>query len=527
VRELVKRRIGAALAIGAILWSFRISSFAAAPAAGPLDTTYSRPRGRVVRVPAGGDFQAALDGARPGDVITLEAGATFTGPFRLPAKSGDEWIYVESSRYDDLPKPGIRVGPADAAAMARIVAPASVIKHSPALDAASGAHHYRFVGLEFTAAPMSFTYNLIELGWYESSPSELPHDIIIDRCYVHPDETKGARRGIALNGRSLAVIDSHVSGFKERGADSQAVWGYNGPGPIKIENNYLEAAGENVMFGGAAPRIPNLVPSDIEIRRNHFSKPSSWKGSDWTVKNLLEFKNASRVLVDGNVFESLWPAAQQGFAILLTPRTEGGAAPWAVVSDVTFTNNFFRDVAHGFNISGIDDDRPSQRTSRIVLRNNLLYGVDGDSANGPGMFLLVQAGVEGLRVEHNTVMQNGNILFTTGAPTSDFVYRDNLTPHNSYGVTSDAGVGRRTLDAYFPGSIFSKNVIITAEFASLYPATNYFPSSVDRVGFIDPTRRNYRLAASSPYKRAASDGTDVGADIDRLTTALAAADPKP
>ena len=35
-------------------------------------------------------------------------------------------------------------------------------------------------------------------------------------------------------------------------------------------------------------------------------------GTLWNVKNLLEFKNAQRVKVDGNVFEHMWPASQSG-----------------------------------------------------------------------------------------------------------------------------------------------------------------------------------------------------------------------
>ena len=42
-----------------------------------VDTTYSPPSGRTIAVEKDGDFQAALDRAQPGDVITLEAGATF------------------------------------------------------------------------------------------------------------------------------------------------------------------------------------------------------------------------------------------------------------------------------------------------------------------------------------------------------------------------------------------------------------------------------------------------------------------
>ena len=62
-----------------------------------LDTTYVAPTGRQTSVPAGGDLQGALDAAQPGDAIVLQAGATYTGNFTLPAKSGSGWIHVRSS----------------------------------------------------------------------------------------------------------------------------------------------------------------------------------------------------------------------------------------------------------------------------------------------------------------------------------------------------------------------------------------------------------------------------------------------
>ena len=40
------------------------------------DTTYVSATGKSIAVAAGGNFQAALIAARPGDVITLAAGAT-------------------------------------------------------------------------------------------------------------------------------------------------------------------------------------------------------------------------------------------------------------------------------------------------------------------------------------------------------------------------------------------------------------------------------------------------------------------
>src|SRR6185369_1211672 len=58
-----------------------------------VDTTFTLPTGgSTIAVNAGGDFQAALDAANPGDVIVLEAGATFSGNFGLPNKAATGWI---------------------------------------------------------------------------------------------------------------------------------------------------------------------------------------------------------------------------------------------------------------------------------------------------------------------------------------------------------------------------------------------------------------------------------------------------
>ena len=48
--------------------------------------------------------------------------------------------------------------------------------------------------------------------------------------------------------------------FNDVGFDSQAINGWTGPGPLLIENNYLEGAGENVIFGGADPSVDRTAP---------------------------------------------------------------------------------------------------------------------------------------------------------------------------------------------------------------------------------------------------------------------------
>lgn len=500
------------------------------PAAAPelprlyIDTTYARPSGRTIVVAADRDFQAALDSAQPGDVITLAAGATFTGPFVLPRKPGSGWIIIRTSAPDSsLPSPGTRVDPSYGRVMPKLeAASGSVIRAAP------GAHHYRFIGVEIRPSGGVFLTNLVLLGATERSLDELPHAIVFDRCYLHGDPKKGTRRGIATNSRYTAVIDSYLSDFKEVGADSQAIAGWNGPGPFKIVNNYLEGAGENLMFGGADPSIPNLVPSDIEIRRNHFAKPLSWmvgdpayEGTPWTIKNLFELKNARRVLIEGNLFEYNWPHAQSGFAILFTVRNQDGRAPWSVVEDVTFTRNIVRHVAAGINVLGRDDNYPSQQTRRILIKDNLFDDVGGRWGGGR-LFQLLN-GTADVVIDHNTAFQTDSVLLGgESVAHAGFVYRNNIAPHHLYGIIgTGTGVGNPTLKRYFPDAIVTRNVIVGGS-AGHYPAGNFFPASLDDVGFVDPAGGNYRLAGFSRYRRGGTDGKDIGADFDALSAAMGA-----
>jgi hypothetical protein len=482
--------------------------------------------GRTIHVPADGNLQKALDEARPGDAITLTPGATYRGPFELPRKDGDQWIVIGSAAKD-LPATGSRVNPSDAAKMPKLVAESGHF----VFHAEAGAHHYRLVGLEIAPAEGKALTNLVELGGGDERAVEaLPHHIIIDRCYLHGDRKEGSRRGVSLNASHVAVVDSYFSDFKERTADAQAVSGWNGPGPFLIEGNYLEASGENIMFGGGDPAIPNLVPSDIVITRNHMTKPLRWKkddpsfeGTEWAVKNLFELKNARRVLVDGNLLEYNWPQAQNGFAILFTVRNQDGGAPWSVVEDITFSNNVVRHVAAGINILGRDDNHPSEQTRRIAIRNNVFLDVGGSWGNGR-LFQLLE-GTHGIAIVHNTAFQTGSLLFGGDHPPhTGFVFEGNVVPHNEYGITaSGTGPGNQTLEKFFPGAVFRGNVIVGAKAAN-YPANNAFPASLDEVVAVSPQHGAKlalpQLTLRGRSGRGAAGGGTPGADITAVQKAL-------
>jgi hypothetical protein len=535
-----------------------------------LDTTYRPPAaradddggsGKIIFVPgSGGDLQAALDTALPGDVIMLEAGATFQGPFVLPNKrrpprwddDGEGspcsregrgrgrraqrcWIIVRSSAPDSaLPPPGARIDPSYAPVMPKIV----VGHEGGAIRTTPGAHHFRFIGIEFAPTPGAFPIDLIHLGGNDFTVDVVPHHIIFDRCYVHGDPAVGGRLGILMNSASTAVIGSYLADLKWVGNDSAAIQSWNGTGPFKIVNNYLEAASVNLFFGGGSdPTIPNLVPSDIEVRGNHFAKPLAWRvgdptyaGTPWTVKNFFELKNAQRVLVDGNVFEYNWKqSGQDGFAVEFTPRNQDGGAPWAVVQDVAFTHNIVRHTTAGIHFLGQDNFQPSRQLQRVLIQDNLFVDVGAFASNGGSVGRLFQLrdGTADIVIDHNTALQTGSPVWaqvSTGAVHTGFVFTNNIAPNNQRGVSSDRPVGNAlaTLSAYFPGYVFARNVLPGGDPLG-YPPDNSFPAALAQVGFADFAGGDYRLGASSPYKDAGTDGRDIGADIDELLVATATA----
>lgn len=488
-----------------------------------VDTAYVAPKGMVRAVKAGENLQAAIDAAAPGDVIEIEAGATFTGTFTLPNKSGNDWITIRTSTPDaNLPPEGTRIGPADASKLPKLILPADT---GPVITFAPGAHHYRLLGLDISPAPGVYIHNLIDIGAGVSTMADLPHHIVIDRSYLHGDATAGTRRGIALGGTHVGVVDSYFADFKEVGADTQAIGGWNGPGPYKIVNNHLEGAGENIMFGGAPSSLPNNIPSDIEVCGNHFFKPLAWRNESWTVKNLFEIKNAQRVLFAGNVLENSWAAAQVGFAVVLTPRGEGGAVP-GVVYDLTFTLNHIVHTSSGINLSGNDDSGPSGGSKRVVMTNNLLEDVNRMAFGGDGRVFQVitpQVATEGLEIAHNTASMAGNAFFVMGDSVpvaSNFAFRDNIVPHGEYGAFgSGQGEGTNALAFYAPGANFTNNAIFGGGAAGSYPMGNLFPADAAAVGFVDYAGGDFALTPDSSLAKAASDGGAIGADIAALRKA--------
>jgi hypothetical protein len=518
----VKFKVQTGLALFCVaLAAWAVSAFTQRPQRSAAPT-------RTITLRAGGDLQAALTSARFGDTIVLEAGATFTGPVTLPFKGAGsgtdaDYITIRTSDLAGIAPEGERLKPApESRALPRIVAP----NEKPAVATEAGAHHYKFVGVEFLPAQTAaYVYNVVELGSSDyTSAAQFPHHLIFDRCYVHSTGLNRARRGFALNSAETSIINSYIAGFAGAKDETQAIAGWNGPGPFHIVNNYLEGAGEVILIGGGDPSIANLVPSDIEIRRNFLRKPKEWLGRA-AIKGTLELKNARRVVIEGNLIESELLTT----AIVLTVRNQSGKAPWSVLEDVLIENNIVRHASSGINILGNDNEHHSQEARRIRIANNLLIDiVANDPANIP--YFLQTNGGQQISVEHNTVQQAGNVITAYGLPSRSFAFRDNIVQLNQYGIvclTDGSDCGSENIfcncfpGAVFKGNVFADNLSIAANdrLPERYPAGNYFVGSYQRIGFSDFAHGNWRLAGNSHTRNRGSDGKDPGVDTDAMIAA--------
>jgi hypothetical protein len=471
--------------------------------------------GASIVVRSANDLQAALDAARPGDSVLLDANTVYVGHFRLPARSGSDTrpITLQTGGQPAVPECQ-RIDPTMASKLAKLKSP----DQAPVLTTAPGARFWRVQLIEFLAN-VDGAGDIVALGDGSNAQRSLetvPSDLTVDRVYIHGDPQLGQKRGIALNSAHTTISNSYISDIKAADQDSQAIAGWNGPGDYTIQNNYLEASGENVLFGGADPAILYLVPTGIVIRGNTISKPLAWheSGSPWEVKNLVELKNAVDVTVDANIIEHNWAQAQAGFAIVLTGRNQDGGCAWCQVQQVVFTGNLVRDIAAGINVLGYDDNNVSRQTKTITFRNNVFDGIDRTAWGGNGYFLQMTNGPQDIVIDHNTVVSgdSGGITQVEGS-VAGFAFTNNIATIGEYGIfASGRGVGNDAIRASLPGANVIGNVLVGAS-AGSYPPGNFFPTAdqfhAQLMNFGD---HDFRLKPGSPWANAATDRTNPGAN---------------
>ena len=333
----------------------------------------------------------------------------------------------------------------------------------PSIEVASGASNYRLMFLEakVDAKVYHSTHaSLIAIGDGSSAQNTIasqPKNIIVDRVLMRGSDNPPVDlyRGIDLECQYCAVANSWIDQVHVRGFDSQGIVGWNSTGPWLIDNNYIEAAAENIMLCGSDSHIPGALPSDITITHNYVFKPLNWKwpsqttgeaGPNWAIKNLLEMKCGIRVLIEGNVFQNVWlgQSDQLGEAIKINPANQKNA-PWTGVSDLTFRLNEVINAEGGFGGPTCSTGpNPTRGNQRDLFENNLSIATGGAS----GRRILVTGtsngntcGMPDVYFNHNTILASSDFALTMitmesivpagVVPLQRFAFHNNIMAYDS------------------------------------------------------------------------------------------------
>jgi hypothetical protein len=484
----------------------------------------------IRNVPSGNatSFQNAINAATCGDTIVLAAGSTYSGNFTVPSTLCSGWIEIVSSALASLPTSGNRVSPSNASNMATISTP----NYSPAIAFLPSSNHWRLIGLEITTSFSSGNtlYWLVGMGFQSDNSTsitvqgQLPAYIIFDRCYIYGSTVTPIQHGIYANTQAFAIVDSYCDEIVDNGADSQCIVSTNGSGPFLIQNNFLQALGENILWGGSDPAITNLIPSDITIVGNILQKNvAAWQGILTDVKNLLEFKNAQRVLVDGNVFQYDWAAAQS-YAVLVAGSNQNGTCTWCVAQDVTLTHNLMQHLPGVIEMATYNSGSGyvAQPTQRVLIRNNLI--LDSNSSTwGAGIVYLANTDSASQAtnwiIDHNTEFSDRALLYMGDSGTiQSFQFTNNIGVYGLYGIIGTGeGSGSGTLSYYAPDAVYNDIVLQTPTGANPrgYPSGTYF-NTLATTGFTSYSGTspnlsgNFQLLNTSPFYQAGTDGKDIG-----------------
>ena len=419
------------------------------------------------------NLQAFVGAVTAGDTLVLPDGYSFTGHIVLPARLDTGWVDIRSN-LTLLPGQRVRPGEPKAVLISPDELPVLQNDASNADHASRPAHGWRFTGLEMTVnnTKAHLNYGLISFTLAnDATVKDISRDIIFEQCYIHGDSTSDYVKGIVGNANNISVVDSYVGGFVSHFMEANSINIYSSAGPIRLINNYLEASAENVMIGGSGPDLgPSLVPTNGLIQHNYFFKPLAWRGSPFIIKNLLEFKDGYNFIVDSNVFENNWEANQNGFALLLTPRTGQGGTPLNHVDTITFSNNILRHSGSGLNLGLYDDQAkdsngntipPSQLqlVHDVTIRNNLFDDLSlnyAEFSHGIQIF----GPPNKLIVDHNTFqfaeLTNDHGWFlagSTGESPSNASIIGNDFGADLYGDTRGPGA------AVLTGAVFASNNI--------------------------------------------------------------------
>lgn len=260
------------------------------------------------------------------------------------------------------------------------------------------------------------------------------------------------------------------------------------------------------------------------------------------MKNLIELKNAQRVLLEGNILENCWGGfTQHGNAIIVNGLNPADNT-LSHISVMDFTVRYNR-ASHTASVFSLANPGPNNLPiGRISIHDNIFDDVSSKYQNGEtvGAFAGVYSycssttcGNGNILINHNTELITDPIKWfaVVGAvrgPIPNWTYKNNIVSINAGPAiinTGFPGCADNTINntaklvACFSPYAMNDNVLIGG--SGPWPIGNYLPPTPAAVKFVNYNNANggnYQLLSTSPYHNAGTDGKDLGADVTAVSS---------
>lgn len=479
------------------------------------------------------NLQAAVNAAAAKSVtneIRVPAGFVFNDPLILPARSAVNYVTIRVADLSNLPQ-NVRVTANDKARLFRMnMRGAGASGYNNGVEMAYGAQYYRIIGLEIRKTVSETNTDMIGSEFVNNSVNQ--NHLIIDRTLLDGNGYE-TRKGAVMNGQTMSLLNSSVLNIKARGVETKAIAQWVGGGALAVINCRLEAAAINSLVGGSPVNGVTDVLDGYEFRGNYVWKDPSWNGVGYGIKNLWELKHGYNTVAVGNIFENNYADGQSGEAILIKSQTDEGCL-YCEVRNVDFRSNKILNTRAGFNVINMQAfnlPHPAY-ANHIRFVNNLWQQTHarGNLSQGADYFEVIHNTFTTIDATDTPV--SSFMTYTAGSSGVPAAYRapgykllNNLAYdafYYNYSLASDTASGTGTLNGYVGSDWDMRKNVIGNVSASAHPANNFYPSSV-KPEFVNYAGGDYSLKPNSPYKGAATDGKDIGADMATLNSSTAPA----
>src|SRR5262249_30187971 len=146
---------------------------------------------------------------------------------------------------------------------------------------------------------------------------------------------------------------------------------------------------------------------------------------------------------------------------------------WETIEDMLIQNNKMRNCSSGMNIAAHDDSGPSGITTRVAIRNNLVYNIDNRQFAGENrLFQMLGNGPSGwtaqdMEVSHNTFISpnfsDGICVVNSNEPAdvNGMLFQNNVCTLSLYGFFNEGlALGGTGLAKYWTNLTYNKNMLV-------------------------------------------------------------------